>query len=76
MELAKTRPEACTVTHMVIFAVSLVLLLQKVISMLVTLFLFFCKWNSTRLWWTEQEAKYGSEGRYYGLDLPLPKEGL
>lgn len=52
------RLEACTVTHMVIFAVSLVLLLQKVISMLVTMFLFFCKWNSTRLWWTEQEAKY------------------
>lgn len=57
MELGKNRPEARTVTHMVIFAVSLVLLLLKLISMLVTLFLFFCKWNSTRLWWTEQEAK-------------------
>ena len=49
MELRKNRPEACTVTHMVIFTVSFVLLLQKVISMLVTMFLFFCKWNSTRL---------------------------
>lgn len=57
MELGENRPEARTVTHMVIFAVSLVLLLLKLISMLVTLFLFFCKWNSTRLWWTEQEAK-------------------
>lgn len=50
MELGKNRPEKCTVTHMVILAVSLVLLLLKLISMLVTLFLFFCKWNSTRLW--------------------------
>lgn len=50
MELQKpNRPKACTITHMVIFTVSLVLLLQKVISMLVTMFLFFCKWNSTRL---------------------------
>lgn len=57
MELGKNRPETCTVTHMVIFAVSLVLLLLKLISMLVTFFLFFCKWNSTRLWWTEKEAK-------------------
>lgn len=42
---------------MVIFAVSLVLLLLKLISMLVTLFLFLCKWNSTRLWWTQNGAE-------------------
>lgn len=50
MELGKSKPEACTVTHMVIFVVSLVLLLKKVISMLVITFLFFCKRNSMRLW--------------------------
>lgn len=42
---------------MVIFAVSLVLLLMKLISMLVTLFLFFCNWNSTRLWYTQNGAE-------------------
>lgn len=57
MELGKNRPEASTVTHMMIFAVSLVLLLLKLISMIVTLFLFFCSWNSTRLWWTEHKEK-------------------
>lgn len=57
MELGKNRPEASTVTHMMIFAVSLVLLLLKLISMMVTLFLFFCSWNSTRLWWTEHKEK-------------------
>ena len=50
MELGKSKREACTVTHMVIFVLSLVLLLKKVISMLVIAFLFFCKWNSMRLW--------------------------
>lgn len=63
------------VTHMVIFAVSLVLLLQKVISMLVTMFLFFCKWNSTRLWWTEQEEKYvGVMARTIGWNYPCQKK--